>query len=109
MQRCVDEHNVVVADSFCKNLPAATQPGPSGMGGMPLIIPYRYYYGGYGGYGLGSSVGGGGYVPYGGHSYSTSGGVSRGGGFFGGGAHSSGTSRGGFGSSFGGGGHGGGE
>lgn len=108
MQRCVDEKNVVVADNFCKNLPAAGQATPSGMGGMPLIFPYRYYYGGYGGYGLGSSVGGGGFSPYGGHNYSTSGGVSRGGGFFGG-SHSSGTSRGGFGSSFGGGGHGGGE
>lgn len=102
MQRCVDEHNVVVADSLCNNLPAAGQgTGHPGGGVVPLIFPYRYYYGGFGGYGLGSTVGGGGFVPAGGHSYSTAGGVSRGGGFSGG------TSRGGFGSSFGGG-HGGG-
>lgn len=89
MQRCVDEHNVVVADSFCKNLPAASQQARPG---MPLILPYRYYYGGYGGYGLGSLAGGGGYTSVGGHSYSTSGGTARGGfgSTFGGGSHGAG-------------------
>jgi len=52
---------------------------------MPIFIPYHYYYGGYGGYGLGSVVGGGGSVPMTGHSYANSSG------------HSSGTVRGGFG------------
>jgi hypothetical protein len=80
MQRCVDEHNNVVADSFCKDQPS--QQHRTG-----AFIPfYRYYYGGWGGYGLGSQVGGGSYTPITGRSYSTT--------------------RGGFGSSFGGGGEG---
>jgi hypothetical protein len=83
MQRCVDEHNNVVADSFCKDLPSQ-QNRP----GYPLIPIYHYYYGGWGGYMLGSTVGGGSYSPAIGRSYSTGSGV---------------TTRGGFGSSFGGG------
>ncbi len=78
MQRCVDEHNNVVPDSFCQN-PQQTR---GAYGNMPI---YRYYYGGFGSYGVGSTASGGGYIPSSGASYST------------------GTSRGGFGSSFGGG------
>jgi hypothetical protein len=92
MQRCVDENNHVVDDKFCANLPNQQngqqnlQQRPDGHGGfIPIIIPYRYYYGGWGGYGLGSVVGGGGYAPAAGRSYTTRSGV---------------TTRGGFGSSF---------
>lgn len=89
MQRCVDEHNLVVADSFCKNIPNQQQNNsgyrPGGMG----FFPYHYYYGGGGGYGLGSSVYGGANAPIAGHSYGSS------------------TSRGGFGSTHGGGSEGG--
>ena len=108
MQRCVDEHNQVVPDSFCQNpshppfhvtgtqcfdaqshavamnycnTPQNVRPTSSG---FLYVSPYRYYYGGGGGYGVGSAVSGGGYTPTSGASYATS------------------TSRGGFGSSFGG-------
>jgi hypothetical protein len=85
MQRCVDQNNHVVDPKFCKNLPQANaQNGQQPL--MPYPYPYHFYYGGYGGYGLGSTVAGGGLVPSSGHSYSIT----------------SGTSRGGFGSSFGG-------
>jgi hypothetical protein len=85
MQRCVDEQNHVVDDSLCANQPAAQQ-RPDGHGGfLPLLIPYHYYYGGWGGYGLGSVAGGGSYTPAAGRSYATRSGV---------------TTRGGFGSSF---------
>jgi hypothetical protein len=86
MQRCVDEKNQVVADSFCKN-PAGQQQMRNNSGGF--FYPYRYYYGGGGGFGLGSSVYGGGYNAIGGHSYAAPG-------------SSSSTSRGGFGSTHGG-------
>jgi hypothetical protein len=88
MQRCVDENNHVVDDSLCANLPPnqqSTQQGPDRHGFFPVIIPYRYYYGGWGGYGLGSVAGGGGYAPVSGRSYANRSGV---------------TTRGGFGSSF---------
>jgi hypothetical protein len=85
MKRCVDEHGVVVDDSLC-----ATQPRPNPVGGY-YPIPYRYYYGGYGGFGPGSMVSGGGYAPMSGHAYASS------------------TERGGFGSTHAGGGEGGGE
>jgi hypothetical protein len=87
MQRCVDEHNVVVDDKLCANQQGIQQQRPDGHGGfIPfLFFPYRSYYGGYGGYGMGSTVGGGGYAPAAGRSYSTGSGV---------------TTRGGFGSSF---------
>jgi hypothetical protein len=89
MQRCVDEQNHVVDDKLCANLPdqqGIQQQRPDGHGGfLPLFIPYRYYYGGWGGYGLGSVVGGGSYAPAAGRSYTTRSGV---------------TTRGGFGSSF---------
>ncbi|HEY0263589.1 MAG TPA: hypothetical protein VGC07_03615 [Granulicella sp.] len=83
MQRCVDENNVVVNDSFCKDDPTQieTPDGHTGFIFMPHV--YRYYYGGYGGFGLGTHVGGGSFSPSTGHSYST------------------GTVRGGFGSTFG--------
>ena len=77
MQRCVDENNHVVDQSFCKNLPAVS----NGDGGyVPGYIPmYRYYYGGGGGYGIGSIVGGGSYAPIAGHAYSSTSGTARGG------------------------------
>ena len=90
MKRCVDDHNVVVDDSHCN---AQQQPNQQqqngGVGFYP--VPYRWYYGGWGGYSPGTAVGGGTYTPAAGHSYS------------------SGTERGGFGSTFSGsdGGHGG--
>ena len=85
MQRCVDENNKVVDDSLCANLPnqqAAQQQRPDGHGGLlPIIIPYRYYYGGWGGYGIGSAVGGGSTTPSFGRSYATRSGRTLRGGF----------------------------
>jgi hypothetical protein len=93
MQRCVDENNKVVDDSFCKNQPNQPQQRPDGHGGfLPLLIPYHYYYGGWGGYGLGSQVGGGRYSPAPGVSYTTRGGF--GSSFAEGGSHSSSSSSG---------------
>ncbi|MGD0442471.1 MAG: hypothetical protein ABSA39_00910 [Edaphobacter sp.] len=94
MQRCVDEHNNVVDDSFCKNLPNQPQQQSDGHGGfVPVIIPYRYYYGGWGGYGIGTPVGGGSFTPSSGVSYVTRGGF--GSSFAEGGSHSSGSGEGG--------------
>ncbi|WP_353069812.1 hypothetical protein RBB75_05555 [Tunturibacter empetritectus] len=98
MQRCVDENNHVVDDNLCANLPANQQgvlQRSDGHGGfLPVLIPYRYYYGGWGGYGLGSVVGGGGYAPVSGRSYANRSGVTIRGGFGSsfseGGSHSSG-------------------
>ena len=81
MQRCVDEHNNVVDDSFCKDQPNQTQ---NSTAPHPL---FRYYYGGWGGYGIGSTVGGGSYTPSPGISYVTRGGF--GSSFAEGGSHSS--------------------
>jgi hypothetical protein len=76
MQRCVDETNKVVADNLCQQ--AVQQRRPDGHGGFIFLpSPYRYYYGGFGGYGLGSVVGGGAYSAMQGHSYSS--GTTRGG------------------------------
>jgi len=88
MQRCVDEHNNVVDDSFCKNQPnAQQQQQPDGHGGFIFVpMPYRYYYRGYGGFGIGSQVGGGSYTPAPGVSYTTRGGF--GSSFAEGGSHS---------------------
>ena len=96
MQRCVDEHNVVVDDSYCRVQSGQQQSQQQGQqdnsyyhgsgGGF-----YRYYYGGFGGYTPGSAVIGGGFSPAVGHSYASP------------------TVRGGFGSSFSGGGFGAGE
>ena len=88
MQRCVDEHNNVVDDSFCKNQPNAQQQRPDGHGGFIFVpLPYRYYYGGTGTYGIGSQAGGGSYTPTPGASYTTRGGF--GSSFAEGGSHSS--------------------
>ena len=65
MKRCVDEQNHVVPDNLCQKDPSN---GPMG----PINGPYRYYYGGSGGYNIGSPVSGGGYTPSAGTSYSTS-------------------------------------
>jgi hypothetical protein len=95
MQRCVDEQNRVVDDSFCTNQSAQQQQQPqrtaSGGGFVPILPIYHYYYGGWGGFGLGSVVGGGSYTPAAGHNYAARSGV---------------TTRGGFGSSYSGGSHG---
>jgi hypothetical protein len=89
MQRCVDEHNNVVDDSFCANQPNAQQQ-PDGHGGFIFVpSPYRFYYGGWGGYGIGTQVGGGSYTPTPGASYTTRGGF--GSSFAEGGSHSSGS------------------
>lgn len=72
MKRCVDEQNHVVDDKFCQNLPNQ-QPLASGGNGIGYI-PYHYYYGGNGGFGLGSVVSGGSYTPMPGASYTTRGG-----------------------------------
>lgn len=92
MQRCVDENNKVVDESFCKQTgQQQMQQRPDGHGGFimaPLL--YHYYYGGYGGFARGSVVGGGSYTPTPGRAYST---TSRGGfgsSFSSGGSHSSG-------------------
>ncbi len=88
MKRCVDEHNTVVDDSLCDAQQKQQQPNQGGGGFYPY--PFRWYYGGYGGFGRGSLAGGGAFAPAAGHSYSSP------------------TSRGGFGSTFSGaGGHGG--
>jgi hypothetical protein len=89
MQRCVDESNHVVADNLCNGQPQRRADGHGGFIFLPS--PYRFYYGGMGGYGLGSQVGGGAFSPTPGRSYATS------------------TTRGGFGSTFSGGGEGAGE
>jgi hypothetical protein len=68
MQRCVDEHNVVVDDGLC-----GSQPGQQGkIADRPLGGVYRYYYGGTGTYYPGSVAAGGGYAPMPGASYATS-------------------------------------
>ncbi len=91
MERCVDQDNHVVDDKFCANLPPA-QAQQNLRPGLPFY-PYRYYYGGYGGFGLGSLVSGGSYVPDPSGRYITSTGRTTRGGFGSsfseGGAHSS--------------------
>jgi hypothetical protein len=88
MQRCVDEHNNVVDDSFCQN--QAQQQRPDGHGGFIYVpSPYRYYYGGWGGFDIGTQVGGGSFTPTPGASYTTRGGF--GSSFSDGGSHSSGS------------------
>jgi hypothetical protein len=87
MQRCVNENNQVIDDSFCKDQPDQTQNST-----MPHPI-YRYYYGGSGGYGLGTTVSGGSFSPSPGVSYVTRGGF--GSSFAEGGSHASGSGEGG--------------
>lgn len=73
MQRCVDETNRVVADNLCQQQGVTQQQRPDGHGGFIFLpMPYRYYYGGTGGYGLGSQVSGGGLSPVPGRSYTSS-------------------------------------
>lgn len=84
MQRCVDENNRVVDDSLCANLPANSNQQYQNLGGtgyIPYHPLYHYYYGGWGGYGLGTVVGGGSYTPSVGRSYATRSGVTTRGGF----------------------------
>lgn len=71
MQRCVDEHNNVVDESFCKNLPNQPQQRSDGHGGFLFLPIYRYYYGGIGSYNTGTHVDGGSFTPAPGRSYST--------------------------------------
>ena len=75
LQRCVDEHNQVVPDSYCANAPQAAQGAQAQQqqhrdsnGILVPLLLYHYYYGGYG-QNIGDRVGGGGYVPMPGHSY----------------------------------------
>lgn len=80
MQRCVDESNRVVDDSLCANLPTDNQQ-PTNMGGhgyVPIVPLYHLYYGGWGGYALGTAVGGGSLSPAEGHGYVNSRGVRTG-------------------------------
>jgi hypothetical protein len=72
MQRCVDEHNVVVDDSLCGNANGPQNNNYYHPGGGIYPSPFRWYYGGWGGYGLGSTIGGGSYAPIAGHSYASS-------------------------------------
>ena len=84
MQRCVDENNKVVDDSFCANQPQQPnqqQPPRTGGGILPFFPLYHYYYGGWGGYGLGTVVGGGSYTPNPSATYATRSGVITRGGF----------------------------
>ena len=84
MQRCVDQNNKVVDDSFCANLPPGQNQQHQNLGGPGFFpyISYHYYYGGWGGYGLGTLVGGGSYFPDPAHSYaSRSGAITTRGGF----------------------------
>ena len=58
-QRCVDEANHVVEPKFCANLPPGSQQplgGNTTNGGIFYPHMYRYYYGGLGGYALGSLI-----------------------------------------------------
>ena len=92
MQRCVDENNNVVDDSLCNN--QLTQQRPDGHGGFILVpSPYRFYYGGLGGFGIGTHADGGSFTPTAGRSYTTRGGF--GSSFAEGGSHSSGSGEGG--------------
>jgi len=88
MKRCVDEHNVVVDDSYCRVQDSQQNNNYDHGSGFGF---YRYYYGGGGGFTSGSVVSGGGFSPAAGHSYASP------------------TTRGGLGSSFSGGGFGAGE
>ena len=72
MQRCVDENNHVVDQSFCAGQGQQPQRRSDGHGGFFFVpMPYRYYYGGTGGFDRGSTVSGGSYAPLPGRSYTT--------------------------------------
>jgi hypothetical protein len=68
MQRCIDEHNLVVDDSLCQSQPGRKNDNPV----RPSGGVYRYYYGGTGTYYPGSLATGGGYAPLPSASYATS-------------------------------------
>jgi hypothetical protein len=78
MQRCVDENNRVVDDSLCDKQP---NQHPIAGTNYPVFFPYHYYYGGWGGYGIGGVVGGGSTTPSFGRSYATRSGRTIRGGF----------------------------
>ena len=101
MQRCVDEQNHVVPESFCQANGVQPQYVNGSGGGIGYFPMYRYYYGGGGGWTPGTSVYGGSYTSLGGHSYTTSSAAAHS--ESSGGHITSGTSRGGFGSTHGGG------
>jgi hypothetical protein len=65
MQRCVDENNRVVDQSFCRD---QNQQQNNTSGPTPS---FRYYYGGYGSYDPGTIATGGSLTPVSGVSYST--------------------------------------
>ena len=100
MQRCVDENNKVGDDQLCANQPPETaqqaeqrrqlneQRQHNGLGILPYIALYHFYYGGSGNRNIGSIVSGGSTSPVSGRTYVNGSGVR------------SGTSRGGFGRSF---------
>lgn len=74
MQRCVDEHDNVVADNLCQGTPQQhVEQRPDGHGGfIPIFIPmYRPYFGGGGGYNIGDRVMGGSYTAVPGRSYAS--------------------------------------
>jgi hypothetical protein len=72
MKRCVDEHNVVVDNSFC-DTQANQQNQPNNNYYHPVVpVFYHYYYGGTGGFYPGSIATGGGFTAAPGVSYSTS-------------------------------------
>ncbi len=64
MQRCVDKLGNVAPENLCQQ----EQQQSHGFGYVPL---YRYYYGGWGSYDLGSRAGGGSLAPTPGVKYST--------------------------------------
>jgi hypothetical protein len=75
MKRCVDDHNVVVDNSFCDNQAnQQNQPNQPNNNYYHPVVPvfYHYYYGGTGGFYPGSIATGGGFTPAPGVSYSTS-------------------------------------
>ena len=64
MQRCVDRLGNVAPENLC----VQEQQQSHGIGYIPL---YRYYYGGWGSYDIGSRTGGGSFTPAEGVRYST--------------------------------------
>ncbi len=66
MQRCVDENNKIVDQSFCRD--QDRQPQNNSITHIPT---FHYYYGGYGGFDPGTIATGGSLTPVSGISYST--------------------------------------
>jgi hypothetical protein len=67
MQRCVDEHNIVVDDGLCEG-----HASRQNINHDQTQASYRFYYGGAGAYYPGSVATGGGYTPTSGQAYATS-------------------------------------